>query len=66
VPPIPNQRAGAVTQVLLVLRLPVQYSAYGVNSSALADTSGTSRQNRRGTLAQPLADCSEITPGPNW
>jgi len=49
VPPIPNQPGTGwlplnCAQTLNgVFALPVQYSAYGVNSSALAEMSGTSR-----------------------
>ena len=55
-----------------VLALPVQYSAYGVFSSAFAETSGSSRHG-----APVLASAHSVdpfpcwvkelfTPGPNW
>src|ERR1700722_16026447 len=77
-PPTPTQPAGVcwplnVPQTLLtVLTLPVQYSAYGVNSSASAETSGISRHSvpreasAHCVVPLPRVLYLLVTPGPAW
>src|SRR6478672_4530697 len=78
VPPMPNQPgtgwpALKVPQTLFgVFALPVQYSAYGVNSSALAEMSGASRHgvpvlaSEHWVVPLPTVVLELITPGPFW
>src|SRR5215472_9197594 len=78
VPPMPNHPGGVwnwlnCPQTLNgVLALPVQNSAYGVFSSALAEMSGSSRHGvppvASAHWVEPLpAVLNELlTPGPNW
>src|SRR5882724_387361 len=77
VPPIPNQPGGVCPELKPhwlpgVLAPAVQNSAYGVNSSALAEMSGTSRHgvpvDANEQLVVPLAFVVNwlFTPGPCW
>src|SRR5215813_12597540 len=78
VPPMPNQPGTGwaplnVAQTLFgVASLPVQYSAYGVNSSALAEMSGASRHgvpilaSEHWVVPLPKVVLELITPGPFW
>ena len=78
VPPIPNHPGGVWNwlnwpQTLNgVLALPVQNSEYGVNSSAFAEMSGSSRHGVPGLASWhwvvPLAWVVNglFTPGPRW
>src|ERR1022692_946068 len=77
VPPMPNQPAGSMVELNPhelpgVFALAVQYSAYGVNSSALAETSGSSRHglpiaaNEHWVVPLPWVVKELFTPGPTW
>src|SRR5690348_12716066 len=78
VPPIPNQPGTGWLALNVphtlngVLALPVQYSAYGVNSSALAEMSGASRHgvataaSEQCVVPLPTVVLELITPGPLW
>ena len=78
VPPMPNQPGGfwlllnSPHTLTGVLALPVQYSAYGVYSSALADTSGSSRHgvpvvaSAHWVVPLPVVVNGLFTPGPCW
>ena len=77
VPPIPNQPAAGwvllnAHWVFGVALSPVQYSAYGVNSSALTETSGSSRHgvpaaaSLQWLLPLPYVVSGFLTPGPCW
>ena len=78
VPPMPNHPGGVWLPLNVphtlngVLLLPVQNSAYGVFSSALADTSGSSRHGVPVAASVhsvlPLACWVNglLTPGPRW
>ena len=78
VPPMPNHPGVGwlllnVPQTLFgVLELPVQYSAYGVYWSALAEMSGTCRHrvpfvaNAHWVVPLPVVTKELITPGPAW
>ena len=74
-PPIPNQPPPLpiVAHTLLsVAALPVQYSAYGVYSSALAEMSGTWRHgvpvaaSEQFVVPLPYVTYELFTPGPCW
>src|SRR5262249_39019391 len=78
VPPIPNHPGAGwlplnVAQKLCgVLALPVQNSAYGVHSSALAEMSGTSRHgvplgaSQQWVVPLPVVLNELFPPGPRW
>ena len=73
VPPIPNHPGTGWSGVKVpqtlngVFALPVQNSAYGVNSSASAEMSGTSRHGLFGVASWQFVEVPELmTPGPFW